>query len=193
VALSAGARDEAIDRLLSAAAEAPSDPEVLELLDSAAAEHPLRREPPYGALEWGYRAIRPHLPQASAEWGFVLYALPEFQRCDSELLPDVEPMLRFSSRQVDNVFLSTPERLGPLLPLHTPISRDPYVWQPPQVLLRGGVLIARQGSRYDELHGGSHYETSGLCVYRVRGALFHARYLRYGYWSAGDTPWLGGT
>ncbi len=176
-------REEALDALLDAAAGAPSDAELRTLLDAVAAAHPLRRDPPYGCLEWGYRAIRQHLPDAVEERGFLLYTLPEFRRCDTELLPDISPGLRFSTRQMDHIFMTTPERIGTAMPLHVPIVRDPYTWQPPRIHYEAGVLTLAQSSRYDDGRGDVHYETTGLSIYRVAGALYHARYIRFGYWA----------
>lgn len=184
--LEADQREDALDALLDAAASAPSDVELRTLLDAVAAAHPLRRDPPYGCLEWGYRSIRQQLPDAIEEWGFVLYTLPEFRRCDTQLLPEISPGLRFSSRQIDHIFMTTPERIGSSMPLHAPIVRDPYTWQPPRVSYEGGVLALAQSSRYNDGHGDVHYETTGLSIYRVAGALFHARYIRYGYWAAAE-------
>lgn len=171
----------ALDQLLQQARLDPLDGDLHRLLGEIVVAHPFRHQPP-DITSWdSYRFLKPYTAgKPKHERVAVLYALPEVG-ADRPLAP-FEPRHRAYRRTREGTGFSVPQRLEGMIPLHPP-SVGFYTWYDPVVSMDDGVLTLTQFSTFDCGRKGLGNEDMRLRIYRVRGDLFHARYVRFYLWS----------
>ncbi len=168
-------RTAAIDRLLEIAADAPLDDDLHDLLGRAVEDHRFRTQ---GLSLWfriGYRSIEPFTIGGYRDRPWLLfYALPELG--DLGPAPDFRPHRGTQTRMGDKEFFTVPDRIRGWMPIHPP-TRGTYDWYEPRVRERDGFLTIEQVSVYNGRERST--DDTRLCVYRVKGSLFRARWVRF--------------
>ena len=177
--LARGEREAALDLLLTRGDELGATDDFQALLDEAVPRHPWREAPPTVDLAAGWDGLRELHRDDSERRGEWLYALPEVGRVDGSLLPTPEKGARSGRTTFDTTLFTTPERIGKRMPLARPARYTESTFDAPELTLGAdGVLWICQTSDVETYKHRSN-EWIHLVVYRVRGALLHARNVRY--------------
>ena len=182
-AAESGGAEAAIDVLLELAAQDPLDPDLHVALTAACPPSVPPSSPPLERLSEGYAGISDWLTADKSDRARLLANLPELGSVDDARFPAAVDEARFWMRRNEEwTSLSVPSRLAHAMPLVLPRRNNTYHWEEPDVTLREGVLFLRQLSRYYDPDGETHTEDVRFAAYRVKGVLYHARYVRFGYW-----------
>ncbi len=169
------------DRALRLASKTPLDDDLHRLLDRLVEDHPFRRDPPEISSWSGYHNLKPFTAgKHRSEWWPLLYTLPETFATRS-LAPFVPRNRAYKITHEWRGF-TIAKRLVDHIPLHPP-SMGFYTWYDPRVSMDDDVLTLEQFSVFNGGRKGQGNEDTRLRIYRVRGDLFHARYVRFYLWS----------
>lgn len=84
------------------------------------------------------------------------------------------------------------DELAAHIPAHWPVHREPDHWSEPKVRLPDNLLLKVSQSAEREQRGAlCRQDESMFVAYRIRGPLFHARFVRVEWWWNGHEPWVG--
>ena len=179
--LDQGDADQAILNLLAAAQQRPLDDCLHTLLARALPDLPAPDHKPYMPWTLDYSGLRSGYVGAGKSLRFLLNVLDERLVFDEELL--VIPSFPAPHIQERWVRVGLSDELAPHIPFHELRSGVAYSWSGPKVSFEENQrLTVCQESTYRHRWDEVGYEQRTFVAYRVRGPLFHARFVRANWW-----------
>ncbi len=179
--LDQGDADQAVILLLAVAQQRPMNDRLHALLARARPDLPPPDHKPYMPWTLDYSGLRSGYVGAGKSLRFLLNVLDERLVFDEGLL--VVPCFPAHHTQECWIRVGLSNEFAPHIPFHELRSGDAYSWSGPKVSLEDNQrLTASQASTYQHRWGEIGYEERSFVAYRIRGSLFHARFVRANWW-----------